>query len=284
MDYSLLDTPTNLNGRTVVTSLEGWSRSGTLVEFQTPPKERMVVGPHRGTESAVETVELVSISPDGPLVDSKGATPGETLAINADMMENTEGIGETSPAVILSSLLPGGGEIRTSLLIPHTQLLTPSSDSSGQNTGKHEIIPSSNLLDAETHECMDDRNQGEVAVQVLHKQPPTPVLTIKAQEDDCNPELESAMPAEEDQPGHQVDNVDLEDQVSRKQTWNKIKSFRGRVLSTIKISAKKCISKFLTITRIIMEVRCIVFHNQKIFAILKNFRGQCPCVRAFFHV
>ena len=33
VDYSLLDTPTNLNGRTVVTSLEGWPRSGTLVEF-----------------------------------------------------------------------------------------------------------------------------------------------------------------------------------------------------------------------------------------------------------
>ena len=56
----------------------------------------------------------------------------------------------------------------------------------------------------------------EVAVQVLHKQPPTPILTIKDQEDDSNPELESAMPAEEDQPGHQDDKVDLEVQVSRK--------------------------------------------------------------------
>ena len=55
VDYSLLDTPTNLSGRTVVTSLEGWSRSGTLVEFQSPPKERRVVSPHLETESTVET-------------------------------------------------------------------------------------------------------------------------------------------------------------------------------------------------------------------------------------
>ena len=47
VDYSLLDTPTYRKGGSVVTSLEGWSRSGTLVEFQTPPKERMVVAPQR---------------------------------------------------------------------------------------------------------------------------------------------------------------------------------------------------------------------------------------------
>ena len=102
------------------------------------------------------------------------------------------------------------------MLIPDTQQLTPSIDSSVQNTGKHENIPSNNLLDAETPERMKDRNQVQVAVQVLRKQPPTPALNIKDQEDDSNPELVSAMPAEEDQPGHQVDNVDLEDQVSRK--------------------------------------------------------------------
>ena len=109
-------------------------------------------------ESAADTVELVSISPDGPLVDNKGDTPGETLAMSSDMMRSTEGVGVTSPPVTLSSLLSGGGDIRTSLMIPHTQLLTPSNESSGQSTGKHDIIPSSNLLDAETHKCMDDRN------------------------------------------------------------------------------------------------------------------------------
>ena len=95
VDYSLLDTPTNLNGRTVVTSLEGWSRSGTLVEFQTPPKERRVVSSHLETESSVETADLISISPDSALVDSQGYTParnGETLAMDTDRRKYTEGI------------------------------------------------------------------------------------------------------------------------------------------------------------------------------------------------
>ena len=53
-------------------------------------------------ESAADTVELVSISPDGPLVDNKGDTPGETLAMSSDMMRSTEGVGVTSPPVIIA--------------------------------------------------------------------------------------------------------------------------------------------------------------------------------------
>ena len=45
--------------------------------------------------------------------------------------------------------------------------------------------------------------------------PPVPI--IKDQEDDLNPELESAMPVEEDQPGIQDDELDLGVQVSRQQ-------------------------------------------------------------------
>ena len=51
VDYSLLDTPTNLNGRRLVTSHEGWSRSATLVELQISPKEKMVVLLQGATES-----------------------------------------------------------------------------------------------------------------------------------------------------------------------------------------------------------------------------------------
>ena len=57
-----------------------------------------------GTESSVETAELISISPDSALVDSQGYTParnGETLAMDTDRRKYTEGIGETLPADIV---------------------------------------------------------------------------------------------------------------------------------------------------------------------------------------
>ena len=53
-------------------------------------------------------------------------------------------------------------------------------------------------------------------------------------------------------------------QAPQSQTWKKIKSFRGRVLSTIKISANH-ISKDLTITRVIVE---IIIYGLKICQIL----------------
>ena len=34
----------------------------------------------------------------------------------------------------------------------------------------------------------------------------------------------------------------------------------------------------------LLNLKVIIFHNQKISTILKIFRGQCPRVRAFFHV
>ena len=57
----------------------------------------------------------------------------------------------------------------------------------------------------------------EVQVQVLREQSPPPVLDIKDQEDDSNPNLVSATPVDEDQVGQPDDNVNQEDQVSRKQ-------------------------------------------------------------------
>ena len=172
VDYGLLDTPTNLIGRTVVTNLEGWSRSGTLAEFQSPPRERRMVSSHLETESGVETADIISISPVSALVDRQGDTPvrnEDTVEVDTDRSNYSVRIGETPPADILSPLLSGGGDIRTSSLIPHTEQLTPSIDSSVRDTGSHGIIPSGGLSSAETQEVKEDRSQVQETVQVLRK-------------------------------------------------------------------------------------------------------------------
>ena len=61
---------TNLNGRRVVTSHEGWSRRTTLVELPITPKEKRVVSLQGATKSLIETAELICISPDGRLDES----------------------------------------------------------------------------------------------------------------------------------------------------------------------------------------------------------------------
>ena len=156
-------------------------------------------------------------------MDRQRDTPvrrGDTAEVDADRNKYPVSIGGTQPADILSSLLSGGGDTMTSPLIPHTEQVTPSIDSSDRGTGSHGIACSVGQNIAETQEVKKDRSQVHETVQVLHKQSPTPVLIIKDREEATIPDSVPAIPAEGDLQEQQEDNMDPDvhdGQVSRKQ-------------------------------------------------------------------
>ena len=174
VDYSLLDTPTNLSSKRVVTNHGGWSGRATPVECQLSKEEIIVDSLLGTTERCMDPTRLIYISHDGPVGTDREVTQagGEERIIPGDgHVDNTSSIGGVHQDEVRPPWLSGDNTIVTSMLVPTKRLVEPSMDNAGNLPGKHSLLSLIDFDDAETPDGSKKDDQ-EADIQVLHQQPP----------------------------------------------------------------------------------------------------------------